>query len=533
MAASGFTPIQLYRTSTAAAVPTAGDLADGELAINLTDEKLYFKNAAGTVKLLASNSGSLGTVTSVGGTGTVNGITLTGTVTSSGDLTLGGALSGVSLTTQVTGTLPVANGGTGITSLGAGVATFLGTPSSANLAAAVTDETGSGALVFATSPTLVTPALGTPSSATLTNATGLPISTGVSGLGTGVATFLATPSSANLAAAVTGETGSGALVFATSPSLVTPALGTPSSATLTNATGLPISTGVSGLGTGVATFLATPSSANLRSAVTDETGTGALVFATSPTLVTPNLGTPSTLVGTNITGTAAGLTAGNVTTNANLTGAVTSVGNATSLGSFTSANLAGALTDETGSGSAVFATSPTLVTPALGTPSSATLTNATGLPISTGVSGLGTGVATFLATPSSANLRTALTDETGTGSAVFATAPTLSGPVINDGYTEEVFAVTGTTPALSPTNGSIQTWTLSGNSTPTAGTWNAGQSLTLMVDDGTARTITWTSLAVTWKTNGGTAPTLNTTGYTVIQLWKVGSVIYGARVGDA
>ena len=77
----------------------------------------------------------------------------------------------VSLATGVTGTLPVANGGTGITSFGSGVATFLGTPSSANLAAAVTDETGSGALVFATSPTLVTPALGTPASGVLSNTT--------------------------------------------------------------------------------------------------------------------------------------------------------------------------------------------------------------------------------------------------------------------------------------------------------------------------------------------------------------------------
>jgi hypothetical protein len=67
--------------------------------------------------------------------------------------------------------LPVASGGTGITSFGSGVATFLGTPSSANLASAVTDETGSGLLVFATSPTLVTPVLGTPSSGTLSGCT--------------------------------------------------------------------------------------------------------------------------------------------------------------------------------------------------------------------------------------------------------------------------------------------------------------------------------------------------------------------------
>ena len=101
--------------------------------------------------------------------------------------------------------------------------------------------------------------------------------TEISGLGTGVADFLGTPSSTNLATAVTGETGSGALVFGTSPTLTSPALGTPSAVVLTNGTGLPIA-GITGLGSNVGTWLATPSSANLRSAITDETGTGALMF---------------------------------------------------------------------------------------------------------------------------------------------------------------------------------------------------------------------------------------------------------------
>lgn len=73
------------------------------------------------------------------------------------------------------------------------------------------------------------------------------------------------------------------------------ALGTPTSGTLTNCTGLPVSTGISGLGANVATFLATPSSANLASAVTDETGSGALVFGTSPTIATPTITTSATV----------------------------------------------------------------------------------------------------------------------------------------------------------------------------------------------------------------------------------------------
>ena len=226
-----------------------------------------------------------------------------------------------------------------IPGLGAAMTNFLTSPTSSNLRAAVSDETGTGSLVFATSPTLVTPILGTPTSGTLTNCTGFPLAN-LTGAGTGVLTLLGTPSSANLRSAITDETGTGSLVFATSPTLVTPVLGTPASGNLTSCTGLPVSTGISGLGTGIATalavnsgsagavalingalgtpssgtltnctgfplanltgagtgvltFLATPSSANLRSAVTDETGTGSLVFATAPTLSNPVVGTQS------------------------------------------------------------------------------------------------------------------------------------------------------------------------------------------------------------------------------------------------
>lgn len=102
-------------------------------------------------------------------------------------------------------------------------------------------------------------------------------------------------------------------------------------------------------------------------------------------------------------------------------------------------------------------------------------------------------------------------------------------PAFTGRIEEEVFAVTGTTPALNPQNGTIQTWTLSGNSTPTiAAGFTSGSSMTLMIDDGTGYTITWPTM----KWAGGSAPTLATTDYTVVTLWKVGSTLYGAIVGD-
>ena len=116
MAATNFTPISLYYSATTSAAPSAGNLVAGELALNTVDEKLYFKNSTGTVKLLASNAGSAGSVTSVAMT-VPSVLSISGSpITSSGTLAL--TYSGTAL--------PVANGGTGITSFGTGVATALG-----------------------------------------------------------------------------------------------------------------------------------------------------------------------------------------------------------------------------------------------------------------------------------------------------------------------------------------------------------------------------------------------------------------------
>jgi hypothetical protein len=94
---------------------------------------------------------------------------------------------------------------------------------------------------------------------------------------------------------------------------------------------------------------------------------------------------------------------------------------------------------------------------------------------------------------------------------------------------EGVFTITdGAAVDLNPANGTIQLWTLGASRSPTATAFAAGQSMTLMIDDGTAYAITWPS--VVWV--GGSAPTLAASGKTVVELWKAGATLYGALVGS-
>ena len=405
------TCVQFRRGATAIVEAFVG--ADGEIAIDSTKHtiRVYDGSTAGGFEIAKADLSNTTAITSTSTT-TLTNKSLSDSTTYFIDETdttkkFQFQASGITTGTTRTLTIPDATGTVALTSNK--LSTFAAT-TSAELAGVISDETGSGALVFATSPTLVTPNLGTPTSLTLTNATGLPVSgitastttaLGVGSIELGHATDTTIArSSAGVVTieGVTISTESNTLTF-TNKSLSdsttyfidetdatkkfqfqASGITTATTRTLT----IPDASGTIALTSNKLSTFAATTSAELAGVISDETGSGALVFGTSPSLTTPILGVASatsinkvaiTTPATSATLTIADgktLTANNTLTFTGTDSSSVAFGTggtvaytANKLSTFaatTSAELAGVISDETGSGALVFATSPTFTT---------------------------------------------------------------------------------------------------------------------------------------------------------------------------
>lgn len=381
---------------------------------------------------------------------------------------------------------------------------------------------------------------------------------GGGGGGSGNVTASGTPTSGQAAEFTTATnivgvatTGSGSYVKATSPTLVTPALGTPSSVTLTNGTGLPISTGVSGLGTGVGTFLATPSSANLASAVTDETGSGGLVFATSPTFVTnftlasgtaPTTSSVAQMAfDTNAWATSYGaVQVHNGTTTTYLVGIDSS--DTPTNGQVPVWNTGGSITwqDQSGSGGA-----PTDATYIVQTSNGSLSAEQVLASLSSGIMRVATTTGVITSLTDSAGIAANISDETGSGALVFGTSPSFTtnltlatsatpttaaagamafdtdawgasrgAPQVYDGTANIILL--GTLASDTPTNGQVPVWNTGGTITwEAAGSGNVTNNATLATGNvviGGGTTVVGTSnMAWTAGTNTLTVGNLSVT----------------------
>ena len=476
------TVIKIKRSTTGNQVPTNGSLALGELAVNITDKKIYIGTGgeAAAPVLISDYNASV-----------ESGLTQEQVE----DIIAASLVGGLGIDISYGDT----NGDITIS---------LDNISSAQLASLVTDETGSGSLVFATSPTLVTPALGTPSALVGTNITGTATAFTASNVttnanltghitSTGNVTTLGAFTSTEFGAALSDQTGTGLVVFATSPTLITPTLGVATANSLNTASIItssgsanPITIAPYGVFT-VAPVNIVNLGGSFPSFVVDNTDStgmvrivggdlylsnkyddgavytpvniifeGASANAHETTLTVTDPTADRTITLPDATDTLIGRATTDTLTNktwnsaviageyggtgvANTSKTITLGGNLTTSGAFATTLTATAATSVTLPLTGTLATlagtetltnktltSPTLTTPALGTPASGTLTSCTGLPVSTGIDGLGANVAAFLATPSSSNLISAVTGETGTGALVFGTSPTLVTPAL-------------------------------------------------------------------------------------------------------